>query len=222
MNFLSHGRNALHDPWLLAGTQLPDWLSASDRRSRLVRERVLAAVAHDDGPTRMLAAGVRAHLDDDVWFHGSAAFFEVNGELTRRIRARFSEDRRLRASFLGHVLLEVLLDAHLMERHSGMIDRYYEVLAQVDGERVRALASAWTTEPPRRLGELIERFRRSEFLRGYASDEGVVLRLDGLLSRVRQPMLPPGFVELLPSARRLVYERADDLLTPPGAASTPS
>ena len=38
----------------------------------------------------------------------------------------------MRAFFFGHVLLELLLDAALVERDPEVLPRYYESLAQVD------------------------------------------------------------------------------------------
>ena len=217
MNHLSHARLALHDPWLLAGTQLPDWLGACDRRARVCRDLVDEAAASGARPDRALARGVQMHLDDDRWFHGTLAFEEVNRELTQRIRDAFPEHRRLRASFIGHVLLEMLLDAHLMETWPGILDRYYTALHALDVMQVQQRAAALCRSKADRLHVLIQRFRTTEFLRGYVDDEGVVRRLDGLLARVRQPPLPPGFAALVPASRSFVRARAHALLTPPPA-----
>ena len=34
VNYLAHALTVLHDPWLVAGTSLPDWLRVVDRRAR--------------------------------------------------------------------------------------------------------------------------------------------------------------------------------------------
>src|SRR5690606_21605874 len=69
MNYLSHGHAYLDDdPWILAGTSLPDWLAAADRRCR-VREEQATALAAEGGRLGALARGVLAHLEDDRWFH---------------------------------------------------------------------------------------------------------------------------------------------------------
>jgi hypothetical protein len=204
VNYLAHGRDALDRPYVLAGTALPDWLSACDRGARLRRGAVNAAMGE-------LAQGVRRHLDEDSWFHGTEAFLEVSGILARRLLA---SDPDARAAFYGHVLTEMLLDATLMAESPGILDTYYAALAEVDPRRIDATVSSWTAAPPTGLIEFIDAFRRSRFLAGYATDPGLLARLEGVARRVGAP-LPRGTADVLPDARRLVATRAGDLLTAP-------
>jgi len=206
VNYLAHGRDALERPYELAGTALPDWLAACDRGARLRRGAVDAAVGE-------LAQGVRRHLREDAWFHGTEAFLEVSGILARRLRAG---DPDARAAFFGHVLTEMLLDAALVAESPGLLDAYYAALAEVDPRRIDAAAASWTTAPPKGLVEFIDLFRRTRFLAGYATDAGLLARLEGVARRVGAP-LPRGTAEALPDARRLVAERAKDLLAEPAA-----
>lgn len=204
MNYLAHGRGTLDRPYVLAGTALPDWLAACDRGARLRRGAVDAAMGE-------VAQGVRRHLHEDAWFHGTEAFLEVSGVLARRLRAR---DPDARAAFYGHVLTEMLLDAALMAESPGLLDAYYDALAEVDPRRIDAAAAGWTTAPPSGLVEFIELFRRTRFLSGYATDAGLLARLEGVARRVGAP-LPRGTADVLPDARRLVATRASDLLEEP-------
>lgn len=204
MNYLAHGRGSLDRPYVLAGTALPDWLAACDRGARLRRGAVDAALGE-------LAQGVRSHLRDDAWFHGTEAFLEVSGVLARRLRAI---DPDSRAAFYGHVLTEMLLDAALMAESPGLLDGYYDALKGVDARRIDASAAAWTTEPPKGLVEFIDLFRRTRFLAGYATDTGLLARLEGVAHRVGAP-LPRGTADVLPDARRFVATRAGDLLSAP-------
>lgn len=206
MNYLAHGRQVLDRPYVLAGTALPDWLAACDRRARLRRGAVDAAVGE-------LAQGVRRHLREDAWFHGTEAFLEVSGLLARRLRAK---DPNARAAFFGHVLAEMLLDAALIAESPGLLDAYYGALAEVDPRRVDAAAASWTTAPPKGLVEFIDLFRRTRFLGGYVTDAGLLARLAGVARRVGAP-LPRATPDVLPDARRLVAGRAKDLLAEPAA-----
>lgn len=206
MNYLAHGRDALDRPYVLAGTALPDWLAACDRGARLRRGAVDAAMGE-------IAQGVRRHLEEDAWFHGTEAFLETSGILARRLRAN---DPDARAAFYGHVLTEMLLDAALMEESPGLLDTYYDALADVDPRRIDASAAAWTTAPPQGLVEFIDLFRRSRFLAGYTTDTGLLARLEGVARRVGAP-LPRGTADVLPGARSLVAQRAKDLLAEPVA-----
>lgn len=215
MNYLSHGRAFLDDdPWIVAGTSLPDWLGAADRRCRVVSERA-HDLAAERGPLGALARGVLQHLVDDRWFHANAPFDEVTGELTRRIRAAFPEHRRMRASFIAHILLEMLLDASLDRRGRVTFDAYYAALDGVSPEALQGFAARLTNRPSEKLTFGLRLFKNARFLYGYRDDEALLRRLHGILLRVRQPALPPSFLELMPAARALVHERAEELLTPP-------
>ena len=202
-------------PWIVAGTSLPDWLGAADRRCRVVAARV-DELSDASGPLGALARGVREHLHDDRWFHSNPAFDDVTGELTRRIRAAFPEHRRMRASFIAHILLEMLLDASLDQRGRVTFDAYYAALERVSPAELQRLAAELTNRPSEQLTTGLPFFRQMRFLYGYRDDDALFRRLHGLLARVRQPALPDAFRELLPPARLLVYERAEELLTPAG------
>lgn len=216
MNYLSHGRAFLDDdPWIVAGTSLPDWLGAVDRRCRVVAARA-EELAAGEGTAAALARGVLAHLEDDRWFHANPAFEQTTGELTQRIRAAFPEHRRLRASFVAHILLEMLLDAALDRRGRVTFDAYYGALEAIGGAELERLAAALTTRPTANLSLGFRMFTNVRFLYGYRDDEALLRRLQGILSRVRQPPLPAGFLALVPAARALVDERAEQLLTPAG------
>ena len=88
----------------------------------------------------------REHLHDDRWFHSNPAFDDVTGELTRRIRAAFPEHRRMRASFIAHILLEMLLDASLDQRGRVTFDAYYAL------ERMCEDAWRWQQRNPQGYG----------------------------------------------------------------------
>ncbi|MEM8884814.1 MAG: hypothetical protein AAGD14_12145 [Planctomycetota bacterium] len=205
MNYLAHGHRHLDDPWFVAGTALPDWLAASDRRSRLRPERI-----RDDGP---LARGVQQHVEDDAWFHATEAFQRSEVELTALVKSVHADEPRQRSWFFGHILVELLLDAWLMEQDSTLLDRYFDALDEVAADRVVSQAEPWLTQPPSRLHAFIDLFRTHRFLDGYRTDEGLLARLNGVAGRVGLPTLVPATLPLLSEARRLVYDRAPELLT---------
>jgi hypothetical protein len=201
VNYFAHGRPFLDRPYLVAGTAMPDWLSAGDRRARLRRERL------DDSE---LADGIRRHWADDLWFHHSAGFLEVSGAITRNLRRAHPDDPRMRAAFFGHILTEMLLDAALIERAPRQLDAYYEALDRIDPATVARAARPWLRQPAPRLAATIDRFRSSRYLHGYREDEPFLQRVGGVARRVGLPV-PPRLGDVLPGARRLVRERADEL-----------
>lgn len=214
MNYLSHARAFLSDdPWVLAGTSLPDWLGAVDRRCRVVAANA-EACCDDDGVVGALARGVLAHLEDDRWFHANPIFEESTRELTLRIRGAFPEERRLRASFVAHILLEMLLDAALDRRRRVTFDAYYSALERIGAEELERAAAMLTNRPSEKLAVGFRLFTNVRFLYGYRDDEALLRRLQGIVTRLKLPPLPEGFLALLPDARTFVDERMSELLTP--------
>ena len=206
MNYLAHAYRFLDDPQFVAGTAVPDWLAVSDRPARIRKERL-------DGSR--LAEGIRRHVHDDAWFHETPAFWQVSGALTERIRA-LDPDPRQRAWFWGHVVTEMLLDSFLVEEDETRLERYYDALGGLDSERLQSDVTAWTTQPPVRLTDFIDRFREAQFLRCYADDGRLLVRIGQVARRVGLPEPPQGMLEGLPDYRRIVSGRARELLADPG------
>jgi len=208
MNYFAHGYRLVESPCLLAGTALPDWLGAADRRARLRRGRL-----NGEGDERMreVAKGVLRHHDDDAWFHATEAFQRTLWELTRMVRGAMDG----KAWFVAHVLLEMLLDRFLIEQMPERLDAYYDAIDSLDPGWIETTAATWTTQPPRGLATYVRAFQEYRFLYGYLDDDGLCARLDRVVARVKLPPLPADFSRHLPDARALVGERVEALLTEP-------
>src|SRR5690348_16960125 len=139
MNYFAHGLRFTDRPYFLAGTALPDWLSVVDRRVRLRGRQVRPFAEGPQSPESELAAGVLQHLDDDAWFHKTAAFAIASAEITVLLRGALSSDEGHRPAFLGHILTEILLDALLIQRDPKRLAAYYEALASVDAAAVEEM-----------------------------------------------------------------------------------
>lgn len=220
MNYLSHARDHLDSPYAMAGTSLPDWLRVLGRTYRIGAPR-LAALEPATDEQRALLEGARRHFHDDAWFHDSPAFAQVTGLITDHIRRTYPDPvgaprpRHIRASFFGHVAMELLLDGWLIEQDPRIVDRYYEGLDALEDARVLRFAEELLGRPPGRLGELIEGFRRYPFLRTYVDDQEVKERLDQVAKRVRLPALPDDFARVITWARDVVRDHGEVLLTEP-------
>ncbi|MHC4224720.1 MAG: hypothetical protein ACYSUN_12070 [Planctomycetota bacterium] len=208
MNYFAHGHQLVESPYLLAGTALPDWLGAADRRARLRRNRING---NGDERMRAVASGVLRHYDDDAWFHATEAFQRTWMELTRMVGGSFEG----KAWFVAHVLLEMLLDRFLIEEMPEQLDAYYDAIDSLDPGWIEATAAKWTTQPPRGLATYVRAFQEYRFLYGYLSDDGLCARLDRVIARVKLPPLPADFLDHLPNARALIGERVEALLTEP-------
>lgn len=212
MNYFTHGRRFVHDPFFLAGTAVPDWMSVVNRKSR-ARARLARPFVDDDDPlVASIARGILQHHDDDHWFHQTAAFAELSLQFTVRIRDRLAADPGFRPSFLGHILVELLLDAVLIEEDIHQLDRYYSAIDSLDTQAVSRTVNRMLTQPTEMLGLFIPRFATERFLYDYLDDAKLLTRLNSVLRRVRLRPLPDSFVAFFPSARQDVARQRQELL----------
>jgi hypothetical protein len=217
MNYLAHARLVVAsgaDPYELAGVAVPDWLGVTARRTKC-RSRD-AAPFLDAADTRLaaLAVGVCRHHHDDGWFHDSPAFGRLSLAFAKTIRESLGESTSLRPWFLGHILVELLLDDELARREAGLLDRYYHAIAQVDGSWVERTLRRMTGRDVGGLAAFIERFAAVQFLRDYRDDGRLVMRLNQVMQRVGLSDLPPAFTQLLAGFRVEVSASYDALLSP--------
>lgn len=212
MNYLAHARHFVHDPYFLAGTAAPDWLSVIDRRMRL-RSKTVGLHVDDADPLRAaFARGVMQHHADDDWFHQQRAFVELSLQFTLQIRDLLAPDDGFRPSFVGHILVELLLDACLDEDDPQLLPSYYAALARLDPAVVQHLINSLATKQSALIADFLPRFRAERFLADYRDDARLLYRLNQVMRRAKLPPLPDSFVQLLPAARRAVRESMDQLL----------
>jgi hypothetical protein len=234
MNYFAHGRRFVADPYFLAGTAVPDWLNVVDRRVRARAKAAQKLVADADPQVAAIARGIVQHHADDDWFHHTPAFAELSWQFTRQIRDLLPRDDGLRPSFLGHILVEILLDAALIEADPHGLEAYYTALESIDPVVVaQTVAEVARLQAARkhslnsgefsykeldyddfraRLANFIELFRQHRFLFDYADDGKLLYRLNQVMRRVNLPQLPDemkGFLEL---GRPQVARRVNELL----------
>lgn len=211
MNYLAHGCDFTHDPYFLAGTAVPDWLSVVNRKMRVRNRQAAAFVEHDDPRIASLAAGIVQHHTDDAWFHESPTFNELCWQLTVRCRDALPPDAGFRPSFLGHILVEILLDAQLLAARPSCADEYYAALRRVDGAIVQEGVNHMAGRKCSRLQWLIPAFCEERFLFDYRDDGKLWFRLNQVLQRVRLPELPPSFCDALGEMRQCIAARWQEL-----------
>ena len=115
-------------------------------------------------------------------------------------------------AFLGHLLVEILLDAALIADDPGRLTEYYQALNEVDCGLVEAAVNRMAARPTERLAFFIELFRRQRVLWDYLEDGKLMARLDQVMRRVGLDDLPDTFAAILPEARKLVAQRKNALL----------
>ena len=191
---------------------MPDWLSVVDRRVRVRRLRAEPLAGDEDRQTASLARGILQHLRDDARFHETRAFVELALQLTVAARDRLGEDAGFRPSFLGHILVEVLLDATLIADDPQRLETYYRRLESVDGRRVEEAVNRMANRPTEHLAWMIARFCGERILWDYLEDGKLLGRLNQVMRRVTLSPLPDDFQELFPEARQQVAQRRAELL----------
>lgn len=221
MNYFAHGYRFVDDPYFAAGTALPDWLGVVDRRVRLRPQQAREAVQVAEPPVDAVVRGVLQHFHDDGWFHCTRAFAELNWQLTVLVRSALADDDSLRPSFLGHILIEILLDAQLIAEMPEALEAYYRAIGRVEGGAVRDAVLGITGTRLDEFGRWIGLFVRERFLCDYADDRRLLFRLNQVMRRVNLEELPPTMLDVLPAARDEVSRRRDELLTPNASETQP-
>jgi hypothetical protein len=214
MNYFAHAVAFLEseDPCFVAGTAVPDWLTVADRQVRIRARHVRPAVDGPDPATAALAGGMLQHLLDDGRFHATRFFAETSLALSAASREVLRGDPGLRPAFLGHLLVEVLLDAALIAEEPGRLDRYHRLLDGVDAAWVQEAVNRLAPRPTVRLAMMICGFRRARILWDYLEDDKLLVRLNQVMRRVGLDPLPERFRDVLPGARDLVARRKGELL----------
>lgn len=214
MNFFAHAMHCLDDPAQCVGVAIPDWLPMLRPRIRC-RSRHASPWIEDPSPDfSSLAQGVVRHHHDDGWFHQSRAFNELSIDFARRLRVTAGDDHAFRPGFVGHILVELLLDATLIADRPGRLDQYYRQIESVDPDWIARAVGRMTGHDASGLSQIVRRFCEIRFLADYQDDGRLTWRINQVLARVKLPELPPGFAELLPEAREEVRLYVAELTTP--------
>ena len=212
MNCFTHSLPFLDRPEFMVGCCVPDWLGAVDRKCR-VREKRAAEFVDDPDPfVAEVARGVVQHHQDDHWFHQTRAFTELNLEFSQELREVLQDTAGHRASLLGHVLVELLLDACLIEKNPGKLDCYYRQVESVNSVALQNAINRFAAKSTDQLTVYIDDYLQSRFLFDYLEDNTLTDRLNSILARVKLPALANELNSWLPTARRRVYDQCNWLV----------
>ncbi|MEM9827299.1 MAG: hypothetical protein AAF958_11950 [Planctomycetota bacterium] len=220
MNFLSHALPYLDRPRVAVATGIPDWLSVIDRKIRVRRRHVLPHVASHDRVVADVARGILAHIDDDRWFHGTEAFVQTNLDLAVQLRDRLPGDRGFRPMFLGHIVIEVILDSLWIDDTREHADRYFDAIESIDTAAIENALNQISPKPTDRLVQTIRRFAEAKFLFDYKDAGRLRFRMNQVMKRVGLAELPQSILPWFDETRKLVASRRERLLSPPPGSDT--
>lgn len=212
MNCFSHAISFFDDPYFAAGACVPDWLTACDRRCRARKKRAANWIDDDDPVMRSVARGVVQHHEDDYWFHGSATFNRLNMVMAVEYREKFGNKQTMRASLIGHIVIEMLLDAWLESKFPGAMEEMYSWLGKLDAKRIQTSINQFATKPTNKLASEIGRFLEVRYLFDYLNDEGVVFRMNKVLGRLKLELMPNESIAWIGEKRQMIYTNAPALL----------
>jgi hypothetical protein len=219
MNFLSHAIPYLDQPLLAISTGVPDWLSMVDRKIRVRGKLAQPFIDSDDEELRLVAGGIIRHIEDDRWFHGTQAFVETNMQFAVELRDLLPGDAGFRPTFVGHILIGMLLDSLWIRDDRSTADRYYDAIAAVPAESIQRCVNRITGKPTDRLTDVIGRFHEARFLYDYLDNDRLLFRLNQVMNRVGLAQLPESVGRWLSRAEKLVESRRTELLTPPDGSN---
>ncbi len=212
MNYFTHAIRYLDRPYFAAGVCVPDWLSVVDRKARVRGRRISEQLPELSGDDTEIARGIQQHLDDDRWFHGTAAFYQVTALIAQSFRENLDESDSWRCGFLGHIVMELLLDSALIEQDSTRLDRYYDLLREINADRLQSVVSSLATREVTRLAEMIDMFINERFLQDYLDDRKLLRRLNQVMKRIQLAPLPDAVLVTLAYAREVVRGEVGQLL----------
>ena len=169
------------------GLALPDLINISKRGWRPVNHNFPVA----DKNINDIWEGFQQHYAADAKFHNSE-IFDAN---TRRIRLELEKaglnQPGIKLFFVAHVMLEMMIDRHIILTRATIAQQFYADLEMVSNEDIHGFFHASGHPVPDRFFEFFNRFKESKYLYRYADDEGIFFALNRLLKRTGQPEFEP-------------------------------
>lgn len=215
LNYLTHAYRFLHDPYFVAGVAMPDWLRVVGKQYRARRSKAwsLREECKDPhSPKSRFYSGVVQHHDDDAWFHQTESFVLLSAHLAVELRRLHGPEASVRSHFLGHIVIELLLDHCLAARNEDLIESYYQTLDELDSSLIEECASRLVGHSIPEVWTWIVRFKEERFLFDYGDDERLLFRLNQVMRRVGLPPLGDEVLPWLANARSLVERASGELL----------
>lgn len=204
MNFAAHFFLDLDRPESLfhIGAATPDLLSIYNPEMR-IKESHLKNIDFDSlgPPEETFIAGIHRHFHADKVFHSSGFFRQETTEIIERLKNSFEEGAVPRKFFIGHILLELLLDKVLIDTHPNMLGAYYEHFAKVSPLEVRRVTEIAVSRELPNYEHFIAKFIGNQYLYEYMEFDHIVFVVGRILRRVSIDQIgflsDPTFVNLM-------------------------
>ena len=210
MNSFSHAFRFVGQASFAAGTCVPDWLSACDRKCRARRKLAEEFLPNASDEQRPIVKGIIQHHRDDEWFHKTTVFNELSLLFAQQIRARLGEPG-FRPALLGHIIIEIFLDSYLHENNSGRLETFYKEIASVSPELIQETVNSIAKRKTEKLVPFIHRFLEERYLFDYEKDLTMKIRINQVFQRLKLAPIKDELDLWFPDARQVVYGRVSEL-----------
>lgn len=127
--------------------------------------------------------GWKRHVEVDRIFHNTDFFFTHTHRLRKEIDA-IVLDLPIRASFLAHIALELLLDHLLIEQNGLSVTRLYEHLESVNRPVITHYLNTFGTIDTNKFFRYYDRFVESKYIYDYADVHNIPYALFNICKRV--------------------------------------
>jgi hypothetical protein len=214
MNYLTHFLidHEKNRPLYNFGLALPDLINVAQRGWKPAKGNDLSIAPHD---AKEIWSGFQQHLKADASFHNIPLFTSHSKRLRRELENAGLTEPGVRLFFAAHVLLEMLIDRHIVKTRRNIVDMFYENIEQVKEVQIESFFHASGTPIPAKFLEFFERFRESRYLFEYEKDKGLYYSLNRLLGRAKQPAYTTeeqerAFFELFHREEQLLYNEIEN------------
>lgn len=188
MNFLSHFYfdRYTNDCYMTLGTVLPDLLKNADKTIILHPDKM----NHSDPAVNAIIKGWHKHLEVDRHFHSSDFFTKHSREVKKRLLPAITGSP-VKAFFLGHVALELILDNLLLTTQQITVDDFYDQLEGCQIEPVARFLSLARLQDDTRFFKFYLDFKKSRYLSSYFETKEIAYALKRICMRIwKDPFTP--------------------------------
>lgn len=166
----------------MLGSLLPDLLKNVDKSYSFKIDRYKHTILPIPGAA-YISDGWRRHEEVDRLFHSSDYFITHTHALRKEIED-IVMDLPVRASFLAHISLELLLDHLLITQEELSVDRLYEHLNKVDRNMLNSYLQNFQLINIERFNTFYDKFVASRYIKDYEKVSNLPYALFNICKRV--------------------------------------
>jgi hypothetical protein len=183
MNFLSHYYfDQSSNSYTVLGTLLPD-LTANAQKDWKLYPQKNPQLFENDAELKAILRGWNRHLAVDKHFHNSDFFNTHSQQLSARLRPILLNSP-VKAYFLAHISLELLLDGLLLNNNKVSTEAFYSHLAACNAKKIVQFLELNLVEDTQPFTLYFERFCSSAYLNSYRETEKIAYALNRICLRV--------------------------------------